>query len=125
MDELDEAQFFSKLDFRAGYHQIRMAEKDVYNTSFKTHHGQFEFKVMPFGLSNTPSTFQDLMNSIFRPYLRKSALVFFMAYWYSVNHGKNTSHLENIFGILQQNQLFQKKFKCQSCPYTIFGTCVV
>lgn len=77
LDELANTSLFTSLDLRAEFHHIRLKPGEEYKTTFQTHCGQFEFRVMAFGLTGTPSSFQEAMNSTLAPYLRKFVLVFF------------------------------------------------
>ena len=77
LDELSGAAYFTSLDLQAGFHQIRIKAGEEFKMAFQTHFGQFEFRVMSFGFTGAPGTFQDAMNTTLAPYLRKFVLIFF------------------------------------------------
>ncbi|GBG82280.1 hypothetical protein CBR_g34564 [Chara braunii] len=66
LERLGDPKFFSKLDLKSGYHQLKIRQEDHYQTAFKTRYGHFEWLVMPFGLTNAPATFQAAMTTEFR-----------------------------------------------------------
>jgi hypothetical protein len=109
LDELSGAQFFTKIDLRLSYHQIFMKEEEIPKMAFRTHEGHYEFLVMPFGLCNSPSTFQSLMNHVFHPFLRHFVLVLFDDILiYRKTWTDHLTHVDQLLHLLSQHQLFLK-----------------
>nr|GEV13672.1 hypothetical protein [Tanacetum cinerariifolium] len=99
---------------RSGYHQLRVREQDVPKTAFKTQYGHYEFQVMPFGMTNTPALFMDLMNRVCKPYLDKFVIVFIDdIHIYSKNEKEHKEHLKAILELLKKEMLYSKFSKCE------------
>jgi hypothetical protein len=120
IDELTQAKWFSKLDLKAGYHQIRLRPGEEPKTAFQTHLGQFEFRVMAFGLTGAPNTFLEAMNTTLALVLRKCALVFFDDILiYSPTFDSHLTHLSSIFHLLRKDQWKVKLSKCEFAQTSI------
>ncbi|GJR83349.1 putative reverse transcriptase domain-containing protein [Tanacetum coccineum] len=104
---------YSKIDLRSGYHQLRVRDKDIPKTAFRTHYRHYEFQVMPFGLTNAPAMFIDLMNRACKPYLDKFVIVFIDDILiYSCNKEEHAYHLRIILELLKKEKLYAKFSKC-------------
>ena len=113
-DQLEGARVFSKLDLRSGYHQVRVREVDVPMTAFRTRYGHYEFLVMPFGVTNAPSTFMALMNRVFFEQLDQFVVVFIdNILVYSKTLEDHVVHLRSVLETLRQHHFYAKLSRCE------------
>ena len=113
-DQLKDAVYFSKIDLRTGYHQLKIKPEDIPKTAFRTRYGHYEFLVMSFGLTNAPAAFMDLMNRVFKKYLDKCVIVFIDDILiYSKTKEEHAEHLRIVLEILRKEKLYAKWSKCE------------
>ena len=112
-DQLKGEGVFLKIDLRSGYYQLRVKEVDVPKTAYRTRYGHDEFLVIPFGLTNAPTAFMDLMNRVFRPYVDQFVVVFIDDILvYSKDAQEHKQHLRIVLETLRENKLYAKLSKC-------------
>nr|GFB29339.1 putative reverse transcriptase domain-containing protein [Tanacetum cinerariifolium] len=106
MDPSGWSSVYSKIDLRSGYHQLRVQEEDVPTTAFKTRYGHYEFQVIPFGLTNAPVVFMDLMNRVCKHYLDKFMIVFIedILIYSKDEKKKHEEHLKAILELLKKEE---------------------
>jgi hypothetical protein len=113
LDQLKDAKFFSKIDLRSGYHQMKIRPEDIPKTTFVTRYGQYEFTVVSFGLTNAPAYFMNMMNKVFMDELDKFVVVFIDDILiYSSTAEEHEQYLRVVLEKLRQNQLYAKFSKC-------------
>lgn len=110
-DQLQGAKYFTSFDLSQGYHQIRIPEEDVPKTAFNTPMGHFEFRVLSFGLTNAPATFQSVMNGIF------GHVPFTLVYLddilvFSKTQEEHLEHVRQVLNMIRENKLYCKLSKC-------------
>ncbi|GJQ89351.1 retrotransposon protein, putative, ty3-gypsy subclass [Tanacetum coccineum] len=110
--QLQGSRYFSKIDLRSGYHQLRVHEEDISKTAFMTRYGHFEFTVMPFGLTNAPAVFMDLMSRVCKPYLDKFFIVFIDDILiYSKSKEDHEFHLKLVLGAAKKSREQEEVFQ--------------
>lgn len=115
-DQLQGATIFSKIDLRSVYHLLKIKKEDIPKSAFRTRYGHYEFLVMSFGLTNAPTTFMDLLNRVFWPYLDHFVIVFIDdILFYSKSQEKHEEHLRIVLYTLREHRLYEKFSKCELC----------
>lgn len=113
LERLGGSKYFSSIDLKSGYHQVRIKDVDIAKTAFNTRYGSFEFLVLPFGLTNSPPTFQKMMNAVLEDYLDKFVLVYLDDILvYSKSEEEHLEHLRLVLQKLRENKRFANPKKC-------------
>ena len=120
-NQLQGAQvFFSKIDLRYGYHQLKIKGEDIPKISFWIRYCHYEFLLMPFGLANAPAAFMDLMNRVFHEYLVQFVIMFIDDILiYSKSLEEHEEHLRIVLQILRERNLYAKLKKGEFCLYQV------
>ncbi|GJW84376.1 reverse transcriptase domain-containing protein [Tanacetum coccineum] len=114
-DQLQGSSVYLKIDLRSSYHQLKVCDKDILKTVFRTRYGHYEFQVIPFGLTNAPTVFMDLRNRVCKPYLDKFLIIFIDDILiYSKSKEEHAKHLKLILELLKKEELCSPDAKGES-----------
>ncbi len=115
INKLRGAKYFTKLDVRFGYNNVRIKEGDEEKAAFHTNRGLFEPTVMFFGLTNSPATFQWMMNDIFRDLIGEGKVTIYLddILIFSKTLDKHRRIVKRVLQCLHENKLFLKAEKCE------------
>lgn len=120
LDQLQHAKFFTKLDLKSGYLQVRMKEVDIWKTSFKKKQGLYEWLVLPFWLCNAPATFMRLMNDVLRDFIDSCVILYLdNIFIFSATWEEHLTHLQKFLQVLREKQLLCNMKKCEFSKYSL------
>ena len=113
-DQLLGAKVFSSIDLQSAYYQVRLKPEDVPKTAFTTPLGLYEFRVLCFGLTNAPGTFQNIMNGVLKNVIGKVVVVYLDDIVdYSSNHAEHYKHLQIVLQLLHEHELYADLGNCK------------
>ena len=107
LDQLKNEKYFSKLDLISGYHQVRIAEEDVWKIAFKTKHGLFEWLVMPFDLCSSPTTFMRVMSDVLKSFLDEFVILYLDDILiFNKSQEEHVKHVKKVLDVWGKNSYF-------------------
>ena len=113
-DQLQGANIFSSIDLQSAYYQVRLKPEDVPKTAFTTPLGLFEFRVLCFGLTNAPGTFQNIMKDVLGDVIGKFVIVYLDdIVVFSKNQAEHYKHLELVLQLLREHELYANMSRCK------------
>jgi hypothetical protein len=113
LDQLTGAKYFSKIDLKSGYHQVPIEQTTIWNPTFKSKEGLFEWLVMPFGLTNAPTNFMRMMDDILRPFTNNFVVVYLDDILiYNKTWVEYLQHSQHVLHIPHQHKLYSNLEKC-------------
>jgi len=121
VSQLRRARYFTKLDVCWGFNNVRIKPGDEWKAAFRTNRGLFEPLVMFFGMTNSPATFQTMMNDIFRDLIAEGIMVVYLddILIFTRTEEEHAKAIRRVLQVLQEHKLFLRLEKCEFCKERI------